>query len=315
MLRCDPERVIAVDLNPAQIACLELKVSAFRLLEHEEVRELLGSLPSHRRDQLYRRVRPSLSADGRAYWDARPDLITMGIGEAGQFEGYFRLFRTRVLPWVHPQDRVARLLLGGTRSARQAFYDRAWDTWRWRLVFRAFFSRLVMGRLGRDPSSFRYVGNDVAGRLLARTRYALTALNPADNPYVQWILTGRQTFALPCALRPGDFAAIRANLDRLEWHCCSLEDWLASHEGRTIDRYNLSDIFEYMSPDAYARLLERLVRAGRPGGRLAYWNLLAERRRPVDLADRLHPMTALARRLHAKDRAFFYDDFILEEIR
>ena len=88
---------------------------------------------------------------------------------------------------------------------------------------------------------------DVARHLLTRTRYALTALNPADNPYLQWILLGRHTTALPCALRPDCFAAIRANLDRLEWRCCGLEDWLASHEGLKIDRYNLSDIFEYMS--------------------------------------------------------------------
>jgi S-adenosylmethionine-diacylglycerol 3-amino-3-carboxypropyl transferase len=159
------------------------------------------------------------------------------------------------------------------------------------------------------------VGGDVANRILARTRYGLTALNPADNPYLQWIALGRHTTALPRALRPECFAAIRANLDRLEWHSCSLESWLAGHEGVTIDRYNLSDMFEYLSPQAYQRLLERLVRVGRSGSRLAYWNLLADRRRPADLADRLHPLRAVARHLHARDKAFFYSDFVLEEIR
>lgn len=315
LLSRGPERVIAVDGNPAQIACLELKVAAYRLLECEEVRELLGSLPSRRREQLYRRLRSSVSADARRFWDARVEAIRMGIGGAGKFESYFRLFRSRVLPLIHPRTRVARLLLDGTRAARETFYDGAWDTWWWRLAFRAFFSRPVMGRLGRDPGCFRYVEGDVASRILARTRYALTALNPTDNPYLQWILMGRHTSALPCALRPDCFAAIRANLDRLEWHCCSLEDWLATHDGLAIDRYNLSDIFEYMSTGAYRRLLERLVRAGRAGGRLAYWNLLAERRRPAELADRLVPMAALAWKLHAKEKAFFYSDFILEEIR
>ena len=310
-----PERVIAVDVNPAQIACLELKAAAYRLLEYGEVRELLGSLPSHRREQLYRRLRSSVSADTRRFWDARPEAITMGIGEAGKFEGYFRLFRNRALPLIHPRPRVTQLLLGGTRAARERFYDDAWDTWRWRLIFHTFFSRLVMGRLGRDPGCFRYVEGDVARHLLTRTRYALTALNPADNPYLQWILLGRHTTALPCALRPDCFAAIRANLDRLEWHCCGLEDWLASHEGLKIDRYNLSDIFEYMSAEAYQRLLKRLACAGRPGGRLAYWNLLAARRRPAEVADRLDPLIPLAGRLHARDRAFFYGDFVLEEIR
>jgi S-adenosylmethionine-diacylglycerol 3-amino-3-carboxypropyl transferase len=315
MLSRRPERVIAVDRNPAQIACLELKVAAYRRLEYEEVRELLGSLPSCRRERLYRHLRPSLSADARRFWDARPEAIGMGIGEAGKFEGYFRMFRGRVLPLVHSRERVVQLLLDGTQEVREAFYDAAWDTRRWRLVFQAFFSRLVMGCLGRDPGCFRYVEGGVARHLLARTRHALTALNPADNPYVQWILLGRHATALPCALRPDRFAAIRANLDRLEWHCSALEDWLASHEGLKIDRYNLSDIFEYMSAEAYRQLLKRLVFAGRPGGRLAYWNLLAERRRPAELGDRLDPIVALAERLHARDRAFFYGDFVLEEIR
>ena len=315
MLSRSPERVIAVDRNPAQIACLELKVAAYRLLEYEEVRELLGSLPSCRRERLYRSLRPSLSADARRFWDARPKAIAMGIGEAGKFEGYFRLFRGRVLPLIHSRERVAQLLLGGPRLARETFYDATWDTRRWRLMFHTFFSRLVMGRLGRDPRCFRYVEGGVARHLLTRTRHALTALNPADNPYVQWILLGGHTTALPCALRPDRFAAIRANLDRLEWHCCALDDWLASHERLQIDRYNLSDIFEYMSAEAYRRLLQRLALAGRPGGRLAYWNLLAERRRPSELADRLDPMVERAGRLHAEDRAFFYGDFVLEEIR
>src|SRR5260370_2898809 len=44
-----PERVIAVDLNPAQLACLELRVAAYRELNHEGLLELIGSRPSHRR--------------------------------------------------------------------------------------------------------------------------------------------------------------------------------------------------------------------------------------------------------------------------
>lgn len=312
--RC-PARVIAVDRNPAQIACLELKVAAFRRLEYDEVRELLGSLPSGRRKRLYSQLRPCLSADARRYWDARPDAIAMGIGEAGKFEGYFRLFRSRVLPLIHNRQRIAQLLKSGPRAVRETFYDAAWDTRRWRLMFRTFFSRLVMSRLGRDPDCFRYVQGSVARHLLARTRHALTALDPADNPYVQWILLGRHATALPCALQPECFAQIRANLDRLEWHRATLEDWLASHKGPTIDRYNLSDIFEYMSAEAYRQLLLRLVAAGRTGGRLAYWNLLADRRRPHELADLLSPLVALAGRMHAKDRAFFYGDFVLEEIR
>src|SRR5204863_3495424 len=138
------------------------------------------------------------------------------------------------------------------------FYNRHWDTWRWRLMFRVFFSRFVMGRLGRDPSFFAYVEGSVSDRILQRTRHALTALDPAANPYLQWILTGRHTTALPYALRPENFEKIRRNLDSIEFHLASIEQYLAAFPEVRLGRMNLSDIFEYMSEDNYRALLELL---------------------------------------------------------
>ena len=314
LLARGPRRVVAVDLNPAQIACLELRVSAYRNLSHPELLELVGSTPSRRRLELYHRCRNELSAEGRHFWDARPAAVAGGIGAAGRFERYFSIFRDRVLPLVHPRRVTAALLRGGSREEREHFYLRVWDNWRWRLAFRVFFSRAVMSRLGRDPSCFEYVHGAVAERLLARTRHALTALDPADNPYLQWICSGRHLTALPFALRPENFEPIRAHLDRLAWRCCTIEQFLQEVEPGSIDRFNLSDIFEYLSPRQYSRALEQLARAGRPGGRLVYWNMLAERHRPEWLGAQLNPLADLARELHRKDRAFFYSDLVIEEI-
>src|SRR4051794_33959634 len=65
LLARDPARVIAVDLNPAQLACLALRVAAYRALAHPELLELIGSTPSARRAELYARCRPLLDADAR----------------------------------------------------------------------------------------------------------------------------------------------------------------------------------------------------------------------------------------------------------
>lgn len=314
MLARGAGRVIALDLNPAQLACLELRVAAYRELSHPELLELIGSRPSTRRSELYRRCRPLLSAATRTFWDAHSGEVEAGIGGGGKFERYFALFRRRVMPLVHSRATIEQLLAGGDLATREQFCREEWDTWRWRLLFRFFFSRFVMGRLGRDPSFFRYVEGSVADRIMARTRHALISLNPADNPYLQWILTGRHTSALPFALRPENFEAIRANLERLEWHCLPLEDFLDQEGAASIDRFNLSDIFEYMSEENYRRLLERLVRAGRAGGRMAYWNMLAPRSRPESMAGQLRPLELEAQRLFQQDKAFFYSAFVLEEI-
>jgi S-adenosylmethionine-diacylglycerol 3-amino-3-carboxypropyl transferase len=309
-----PAQVLAVDLNSAQLACLELRVAAFKELEHSELLELVGSRNSSRRNALYQRCRKLLSQSCRTFWDSRPAEIERGIGSAGKFERYFEIFRSRVLPWVHSREKVARLLAGGPPNDRRDFYRHEWDTWRWRLLFKLFFSRFVMGRLGRDPAFFRYVQGGVAERILSRTEYALTELDPAANPYLQWVLTGTHTTALPFALRPENFDPIRRNLDRLEWTQSSLEDLLKASPDLRVDRWNLSDIFEYMSPENHARLLENLSDRSSPSARLAYWNMLAPRRRPDSLANRLRPLDALAKDLFSQDNAWFYSAFVLEEV-
>ena len=314
LLTKSPSRVIALDLSPAQLHCLELRVAAYKTLTHGELLELVGSRASTRRVDLYDRCRPALSAAAQEFWDRQRQNLAGGIGSLGRFERYFALFRARVLPLVHSQSTVLQLLQSRPADERQRFYDERWDTWRLRLLFRLFFSRFVMGRLGRDPEFFRYVDADVGASLLKRTRHALTALDPAENPYLHWILTGTHGEAVPYALRAEHFETIRNHLDRLEWQCRSIEDFLEESAGPRVDRFNLSDVFEYVSVDHYHRMLDAIARRSRPGTRLAYWNMLAPRQSPHHMHNRLRPLDELAGRLHLRDRAFFYSAFRVEEV-
>jgi S-adenosylmethionine-diacylglycerol 3-amino-3-carboxypropyl transferase len=312
LLSRDPESVLAIDLSPAQIACLELRVAAYRALQHSELLALVGSIESDARLRFYQSCRKYLSADATAFWDARPKLIAGGIGSIGKFEHYFQIFRERVLPCVHNRGRVRELLRAKSGEERRAFYDENWNNLRWRLMFRAFFSRQLMGLLGRDKDFFRYVKGSVSGRLLRRTEYALTALDPAENPYIQWILTGHHNGALPVALREENFERIRRNLDRLRWRCGSLEESL--NGAQKFDCFNLSDIFEYMSSASYEQLLKLMVISARSGARLAYWNMLVPRHRPESLSAVLRPLEELSAQLFARDQAFFYSALVVEEV-
>ncbi len=314
ILTRNPAKVIAVDLSPAQIASLELRVAAYRRLSHQELLEFLGVGASERRLSLYAHVRPLLSVPCRAFWDQRTRSIAQGVVACGKFERYFRIFRTFVLPLIHGKRTLAVFRDIMTREQREKFYECVWDCWRWRVAFRIFFSRFVMGRLGRDPRFFRYVEGSVGDKILARARHALTDLDPRENPYLQWIALGTFETALPHALRVENFGIIRENLDRLEWHIAPVSAYLEGAAAESIHRFNMSDIFEYMSESAYEGLLGKLLRAGRRGGRIAYWNLLAPRSHPESLSARLIPLTELATNLHQKDKAFFYCGFIVEEI-
>ena len=308
------QRVVAVDLSVAQIAALELRVAAYRQLEYPAAMQLLGVQPSEQRLDLYATCRPSLSPASQNFWDAHADDIHAGMIAQGRFERYLRTFSQRILPLIHTAQVRDALLQRRNLVGRCKFYTQVWDTWRWRWCFRIFFSRAVMGRFGRSPAFFRYTEGNIATSLLERTRDALTLRDPTRNPYLQWILLGKHGTALPFALRPQNFQLIRRNLNKLEWHTASLEEYLGHASPGYFDGFNLSNVFEYMSLPAYHAVLEQLTHAARPNARLVYWNLLAPRRRPIAMAAQLKSLEALAKTLHRQDHAFFYSALVVEEV-
>ncbi|MCB0105620.1 MAG: hypothetical protein KDE53_06920, partial [Caldilineaceae bacterium] len=133
---------------------------------------------------------------------------------------------------------------------------------------------------------------------------------------VHWMLTGSHGAALPFALRPENFEPIRNNLDRLEWHLLSVEAYVTQCQanGHRIDKFNLSNIFEYMSLANYTALLQGLVSVATAQARLLYWNMLAPRSCPLALRGRLQPLRALADALHSQDKAIFYSALQIEEV-
>lgn len=328
LLTTDAERVIALDLSAAQLHCLALRVAAFQVLSHAEVLELLGSRPEQhgqheqrgqygqRRLELYAHARTQLSLESRAFWDQRTAGIRAGIGSArvGKFERYFEIFRRFILPLMLSSGDVNALLTPKSRHERHAFYRQRVNTWRWQLPFRLFFSRAVMGRLGRDPAFFKYVQDDTASSIQKRSGHAFTELDPSQNPYLHWIFRGHHGDALPLYLRPEHFQTIRERLDRLEWRQQSIEDFVRQSGANSIDRFNLSDIFEYMSDAATQTLLEQLAHAGRPNGRLVYWNMMVPRQSGAALAEQLQHLPEESEQLHAQDTAFFYSRLVIERV-
>jgi len=321
LLSRGPQRVIALDFNPAQIACLELKVAAFAQLSHPELLVLVGSRSSldpaatvpdpglaALRQDLYRRCRGHLSPAARQFWDEHPHAIAAGIGHSGRFERYLGLFRRWLLPLVQPRAVWQPLIDGLPPAQRIDWYQQRWDSWRWRGLFRLWFCRFTLGHLGTHPAWVRRGEGSLADHLLARTHYALTVLDPATNPYLQWIVLGHHP-TLPVALRPENFAAIRAHLARLEWHTTALDAYL-QRAPRPVHRFNLSNVFDYVDHPQRQQTLQGLHRCAAADARLAWWQRLEatpwQGTGPGEACWHIDPQSAA---LHARDQVFFYQHF------
>ena len=317
LLALDPSEVLAVDLNPSQIACLDLRRAAIQEMEREEVLAFLGfngngEYPQDNREKIYISLRSGIPLPSREFWDNHIQDIRNGVIHAGKFERYFQAFRKWILPLIHGKGTCKKLISFDNAEAQASFYDSAWNNRRWRLLFRLFFSRAVMGSLGRDPEFFRFVEGSVAERILKRAELALRNLPGTDNPWLQYIVSGNFTRALPPYLEPSNFALVKANLGALRARLGAVDSALAEKPA-AVSGYNLSDIFEYMDESLFSAVCGRILDSAAAGSRFAYWNMLVPRSMASNAPERVQARTQLARSLFFRDRAFFYSAFHVDE--
>jgi S-adenosylmethionine-diacylglycerol 3-amino-3-carboxypropyl transferase len=302
----------AVDMNAAQSALLELKLAGALTLRHGEYLELLGVRPSPRRQALYARTRSALPAYARAYWDAHGDFLRRGVLRAGRYEVYLGWFR-RLLHAIEGRRKIDRLLACRTLEEQQRVYDTEWNTLPWRLFFRTFFSRRVLGAKGLDRAFFTYVEGipDFGGHFLSLARHALTELPIRDNWFIAQICLGRflDEEHLPPYLLARNFEALGEAAPRVRVHTEEIGTLLRRLPPDSVDAFNFSNVFEWVPPAVFEHLLRETHRAARPGARLCYRNLLVRRRHPSALDGLFQPEAALAARLLWQDRSFVYSHF------
>lgn len=314
MLIKNPNKVYAIDLNINQIACTELKKIAYKFLNYVECMQLMGVFESNHRINLYEKIKNKLTDTTRKYFENNKEIIKKGIINTGRFENYFNIFGQKVLPLIHSKRTRKELLEKKSKEERIKFYDEKWNNVRWQLLFRIFFSKTVMGKLGRDKAFFRYVNVNVAEHILRRTKYAITELDTSQNSYLHYIINGKYENVLPVAYRKENFELIKQNIDKLILLTESVETFIERDDVDYISKYNLSDIFEYMDDSQMCKIFKKIFTKSPKGTRIAYWNMLADKRASKYFKN-LEYKEKESQELLNQDKAFFYSNFILEEIK
>jgi S-adenosylmethionine-diacylglycerol 3-amino-3-carboxypropyl transferase len=307
-----PTRVFAFDYNPTQIFVLELKIAAFRRLDHQGLLELFGVRSSARRQSLFEAVAPLLTGEARAFWTVQPWLFADGLLGGGRYERFISKFRA-LLRAVQGRRRMAALFDERNAVERARFYDEEWNRWPWRLLFKAFFNKTILARRGLSPDYFTFDdgSRSFAESFANRTARAMRDLPVRDNPFLARYLLGGYLDEdhLPEYLQAGNFEAIKSRLDALDMCVGDVRTVLDEMPEHSLDGLCLSNVFELMSEDETASVLEKVSRVLRPGGRLTIRNLMVPRTAPPALGDRLAFEPELSRELHNADRSFVYRSF------
>lgn len=311
LLTAAPDLMVAVDINPSQLFLIELKRACFRYLDRSDTLELLGFNPSAQRWDIYRSLEYSLCSEARNFWLYNRDSLEAGVIHQGKFERYFRFFVKRILPFIHSRRTVAALLAPKSEEEQQVFYDTVWNSFRWRALFKVFFSKAVMGRFGRDPEFLREVDVPVGRFIFSQAACQLRTVAAQHNFMLRYNLTGDFGSLLPHYLREENYSAVKNNIGALELEQGYAQAVLPKY-GR-MDRMNLSNIFEYMDNSTFRDTGRQLYRGLNPGGRMAYWNLMVPRQLSTVLPGELVYLEALSQELTARDKGFFYQRFITDQ--
>lgn len=303
------ERVVAADINPAQLHLLALKLAALRALDHASLRALFADGRSATARASYALLRPALDAPVATYWDRWIGIFetglhrhnALGLAIAGVGWGLRKLGGRALLPTIMAvTDPAAQGRVYDARLRR-----RYWNPWtRWLLGRAALLRPIVL-----DPQERAAMGRErFAEWLEARVSHVVRTSLVRENPYWWPVLTGRAMAAehdLPW-LRPESLDALRSAGDRISLEPGSLVDVVARAEPASFQAVDLSNVPDWLPATERTRLWAGLARAVAPGGRILLRSAFRTPPGPPDDIDALVPDAGLSAELTAAERTAIY---------
>ena len=308
-----PDLLAVVDRNPAQIFLFELKRTAMRTLDREEFLAFLGYADSRDRWGTYRLLRDGLDSGARAFWDRQRKRIDPGVVHTGVTAVRLRFFSRFVRPLIHSEAKSRELMAPKTDAEQARFYAEAWDNRRWRAMGRTLFCKPALLLTSPDRDFMTYYRGDVSGHLLEKTARHFSTTAAQQNHMLHYFLFGSFGRLVPHYAREENYARIRASLGAAVTHAGPVETALPRF-GR-FDGFNLSNIFEYTTPDSFREVAEALGAGANPLARFAYWNILLPRKLSDAIPGLFENLLDTDIDRGVPDKGWIYSRFLLDQRR
>jgi S-adenosylmethionine-diacylglycerol 3-amino-3-carboxypropyl transferase len=296
--------LILVDVNPAQLALSRCRFHLAENFAPSHSMSLLGHLPmeSDARLQRWAAIFSELGLPGNIL--AEPSqLAELGADHCGRYEATFRELRrlltpcheevTRFLQTSDPET-ASRIIAPGTvtGNALEAAFAQAL-----RLENLVALFGEEATRNPRQPFHTHFINQlrDITSRQA-----------PSENPWIWQLLAGKFPPSTPV-----DWLQGRSNiLARPTYQHASMLDALCSTTAASLDFIQLSNILDWLSPEAASDTLAAAHRALRQGGFIIIRQLNSSLHIP-SLCPALTWHLVEGRRLQLADRSFFYPKILL----
>mgnify|MGYP000570401143 CR=1 FL=1 len=315
-----PRELVCVDGNPAQNAILELKLAAIRTLDHPTFFDIFAARRPSVITRLYRpRLRPHLSPRSQDFWDRNLWMVARDLYRFGRMGLFCRILRRFLSALGIPSQRIneffeLRSLEEQAHWYRRYAAPRLWGPWSRRFVQ----FKPVLYLAGVHPAQFRLVDgrHDMYEFVKERVEHALSEVPIYDNYFLSQAVTGRfRGDRVPPYLRAENFPTLKRNVDRVE----IVNGWLGPYLDRrppsSVSRFNLLDIFDWMTPEAFLATFQSVLRAATPGAIIIYRSGSYRLDPPAQILPYLELHEELARRLLRLDRSGTYGSFYVLSVK
>ncbi len=321
-----PQRVKAIDLNPAHVALTRLKVTAIKHLpDYESFFLFFGHADDKRNIENYKKyIRPNLDAFSRKYWDAwspvrgarinyfRKNLYQFGL--LGRF-----ISVVHILAKVYGED-PREILTAKNKKEQGEIFDRTLGP-----IFDKKLVRFICNMppalygLGIPPSQFDELkGEDDMADVLRQRLRRLAVDFPIEDNYFAWQAFGRgydreYKKAVPRYLLEEHYETLKAATDRVEVHHTSITEFLQSQPVESFDCYVFLDAQDWMNDQQLNELWGEVVRTAKPGSRIIFRTAGEESpledALPKDILGKFAYNPADSEKAVAKDRSSIYGGF------
>ena len=316
----NPDRLITIDGNPAQNAVVELKLAAIATLDHATFFDIFAARDPGVICRVYRpKLRKLLSERSREFWDENLWMVRRGLYNYGKMGIAARIVRF-LLPRIgFRRTQIEEFFELQTLEEQQAFYRKYIEPCLWGpLVQWLCESRWFMFLCGVHPRQLELVDgrHGIYDYIRERIEYVLTKVPIYDNYFLSVTATGRfRGKRVSPYLLEENFDTLRRNLDRVTVVNGWLGPYLDSQPAGSISKFNLLDIFDWMTPEMFQGTLASVLRAATPGARLIYRSGSYEMPPPESIRRRLQPHAELAAELFARDRSATYGSFYVFSVK
>ncbi|MDO1445092.1 DUF3419 family protein [Rhodocytophaga aerolata] len=304
-----PDKLYAVDINPAQSWLMELKKAAIVQLEYQEFMAFMGLEENNTRIKIFEKLQPHLSPEALYYWQLNQQLLEKGLLMSGRFEKFVQL-AGRLMRILQGNRTVHQVFEASTPAQQQQYYDQKFDTWQFRLLFKLLFNKRILAKRGLSADYFYFDdgSRSFAESFYRRARHVLRDLPTQPNYFLSLYLLGKyhNLEQVPAYLKEENFSKVKSLIHRLNIITADVKVWLQSMPESSVDCFSLSNICELKSEEDTALLFEEIARVATPGARCLFRNLIIPREVPVALQQTIRKNETLSTQLLQQDRSFVY---------